>query len=164
MNKNTFKLLFDQYYNPLCNYVAHHFRLDDEAEDIVMDVFTYIWDKDTDFENIENKKSYLYTAVYRKSIEYLQNVKILKTTELTEKFVIPDDNEQDFDDYLLKEKLYHSIRQLPTKCQLIFVKAKINGMSHKAISDELGISIKTIENQITKAYMMLRKDLVVIKK
>ena len=94
----------------------------------------------------------------------MQNVKILKTTELTEKFVIPDDNEQDFDDYLLKEKLYHSIRQLPTKCQLIFVKAKINGMSHKAISDELGISIKTIENQITKAYMMLRKDLVIIKK
>lgn len=163
MNKNTFKQIFNQYYNPLCNYVAHHFKLNEEAEDIVSDVFTHIWGSDADFDKIENIKSYLFTAVYRKALEFLRHTKDKKTSELDEKFVIPDDNEQDFNEYLLKEKLYQSIRQLPTKCQLIFVKAKINGMSHKAIAEELGISIKTIENQITKAYALIRKDLFINK-
>lgn len=163
MNKNTFKQIFNQYYNPLCNYIAHHFKLNEEAEDIVSDVFTHIWDTNPDFDKVDNIKSYLFTSVYRKALEFIRHAKDKKTTELSEKFVIPDDNEQDFNEYLLKDKLYQSIRQLPTKCQLIFVKAKINGMSHKAISEELGISIKTIENHITKAYAMIRTDLLKIK-
>jgi RNA polymerase sigma-70 factor (ECF subfamily) len=160
VRKDLFKSLFDTYYNPLCNYVANHFQLADKAEDIVMDVFAQLWSGESEIENIKSPKSYLFKATYHKAIEYWRSTKQLKLVELPENFVITDDNASDFEEYLLKEKLYQSIRQLPNKCQLIFVKAKINGLSHKQIAEELSISVKTIENQITKAYALLKKDLI----
>ena len=66
-----------------------------------------------------------------------------------EKIVVPDYKEEIADDYLLKEKIFQSIRQLPTQCRVIFVKSKIEGMSHKEIAQEMQIAVKTIENQIT---------------
>lgn len=58
-----------------------------------------------------------------------------------------------------KEKIFQSIRQLPTQCRVIFVKSKIEGMSHKEIAQEMQIAVKTIENQITKAFKLIRKQL-----
>lgn len=159
MTKEQYQQIFKLYYNPLCNYVATHFDLSLSAEDIVMEVFTHIWQNIEKININEHPKSYLYTATYRKSIEVWRSFHKKPLVELTDNIVVPDNKEEIFDTYVLKEKLNESIRHLPTKCQLIFVKAKIEGMSHKQIAAELNISTKTIENQITKAFQLIRKDL-----
>ncbi|MEM9549401.1 MAG: sigma-70 family RNA polymerase sigma factor, partial [Bacteroidota bacterium] len=58
--------------------------------------------------------------------------------------------------FMLKEFLYNSIRQLPPKCQEIFVLNKVNGLTYTEIADDLDISVKTVENQIGRAYRKLR--------
>ncbi len=158
LNKESFKYLFDLYYNPLCNYVAHTFKADSEAEDIVMDVFTHIWSLNSKFEDINNPKSYLFKSVHNKALEKIRSQKVRILPFESEKYVVADYKEENNDHFLLKEKIYQSIRQLPKQCQLIFVKAKIDGQSYKEIALDMGLSIKTIENQMSKALKIIKES------
>ena len=58
---------------------------------------------------------------------------------------------------MLKEKLFNSIRQLPPKCRDVFTMSKINGLTYSEIANELGISPKTVENQMGRALRLLRE-------
>lgn len=159
MDKETFRYLFDTYYNALCNYANLTLGMNDDAEDVVMEVFMHIWDKREGLGVLENPKAYLFKSVYHKSIEKIRAKKLVFVALEGEKIVVPDYKEEIADDYLLKEKMFQSIRQLPTQCRVIFVKSKIEGMSHKEIAQEMQIAVKTIENQITKALKLIRKQL-----
>ena len=55
--------------------------------------------------------------------------------------------------------LWRAIEALPERCRRIFLLSKRDGLSHAEIADEMGISIKTVENQLTKAYSRLRGEL-----
>ncbi|MBP6397115.1 MAG: RNA polymerase sigma-70 factor [Saprospiraceae bacterium] len=159
MDKETFRYLFDTYYNALCNYACLTLGMNDDAEDVVMEVFTHIWDKREGLSELENPKAYLFKSVYHKAMEKIRAKKLVIVALEGEKIVVPDYKEEIADDYLLKEKIFQSIRQLPTQCRVIFVKSKIEGMSHKEIAQEMQIAVKTIENQITKAFKLIRKQL-----
>ena len=82
-------------------------------------------------------------------------------------FVIRKDFEQEFRDKVLSkyeghvpvEVVYQSIDKLPEACRRIFLLSKRDGLGNQEIADELGISIKTVKNQLTKAYARLREDL-----
>ena len=156
VDKDYFRYLFEQYYNPLCNYVANTFGISDEAEDIVMDVFAHLWSKHEDMEELRHPKTYLFKSVYHKAIEKIRAKKMEILTLEAEKIVVVDYKEEIADEFVLKEKIYQSIRQLPSQCQLIFVKAKIDGMSYKEIAQDLQLSVKTVENQMTKALRIIR--------
>lgn len=124
-----------------------------------MEVFTHIWDKREGLGDLDNPKAYLFKSVYHKAMEKIRAKKLVIVALEGEKIVVPDYKEEIADDYLLKEKIFQSIRQLPTQCRVIFVKSKIEGMSHKEIAQEMQIAVKTIENQITKAFKLIRKQL-----
>lgn len=59
----------------------------------------------------------------------------------------------------LKEAIELNVGGLPDKCQQIFRMSRYQNMSIKEISEKLGISHKTVENQLTKALKHLRKSL-----
>ncbi len=57
------------------------------------------------------------------------------------------------------ERLKEAINKLPPKCKEVFILSKFEKMKYKVIAENLGISIKTVENHISKAYSELRKNL-----
>lgn len=133
-----------------------------EAEDIVQDVFVHLWKKREKITFQTNPKSYLITSVRNKIYEKkrkktLQIVSNLEGSDLIN--VAQINNESKFEEYLLLDRVYKSIRQLPSRCNAIFVLSKIEGKSNKDIAEELGLSVKTIENQMTKAYKLIRESL-----
>ena len=133
--------------------------MNDDAEDVVMEVFAHIWDKRENLSNIENPKAYLFRSVHHKAIEKIRAKKLVIVALEGEKIVVPDYKEEIGEDYLLKERIFQSIRQLPTQCRVIFEKSKLEGMSHKEIAQEMQIAVKTVENQITKAFKLIRKQI-----
>jgi len=151
--------VFKKYYNPLCNFATTIVNDHKMAQDAVQDVFTKLWDKRESLSIDTNEKSYLFQAVKNRSLELLRKK---KSDSKVSKADYSDvyDNSVELDEqakkYMLKEYLYTSIRQLPPKCQEIFVLNKINGLTYKEIANDLDISIKTVENQIGKAYRKLR--------
>lgn len=160
-SKESFKLLFKTFYNPLCNFAFSFLKDKALSEDAVQEVFTKLWDRKDQYD-IDSIKSYLFQSTKHKAIEILrknQNLKLYQQ-ELArldaDKYNIEDES----DKFMLKEKLFDSIRQLPPKCREIFVLSKVNGLTYSEIADELQISKKTVENQIGIALRLLRTKLV----
>lgn len=161
MTKQEFKKLFEQYYNPLCNFANAILYDSNKAEDAVQDVFVKMWQKKATVGGLENVKSYLFTATKNKCIEYLRKLKLdRKLSEENESRLEMSSSiniDDEADKYVLKEKLFNSIRQLPPKCRDVFTMSKINGLTYSEIADELGISPKTVENQMGRALRLLRE-------
>jgi len=160
LDKNRFKDVFKKYYNPLCNFASTIVNDHKMAQDIVQDVFTILWDKRENVSINTNEKSYLFQAVKNRSIEVLRKRKNDVEVSKADYNSINLGNsgiEEEAKNYMLKEFLYKSIRQLPPKCQEIFVMNKVNGLTYNEIALDLDISVKTVENQIGKAYRKLRE-------
>lgn len=129
------------------------------AEDIVQDVFANIWQKEN-VNIIETEKSFLFQCTKNKCLEHLRREKIkTKYIEAQESDTASVSIEKDTELYMRKEKLFNSIRQLPPKCQEVFVMSKVNGLTYGEIAKQLDISIKTVENHIGKALRLLRASL-----
>jgi RNA polymerase sigma-70 factor (ECF subfamily) len=60
----------------------------------------------------------------------------------------------------LEEKIGEAIRSLPEKCRQIFELNRFEGFKYAEIAEQLGISVKTVENQMSKALKLLREKLI----
>jgi len=160
LDKNRFKEVFKEYYNPLCNFAASITSDRKMAQDVVQDVFTKLWDKRNELVINSSEKSYLFQAVKHRAFEILRKRKNESKLNVVDFDEVHNSNvelEEEANNFMLKEYLYNSIRQLPPKCQEIFVMNKVNGLTYNEIADDLDISVKTVENQIGRAYRKLRK-------
>ena len=159
-------LIFQQYYRPLCLYALHYLHDLDEAEDVVQDCFVRLLEAEKrdanssvsslSMSNPQNLKSFLYAAVRNASIEKLRRknpiVQDISPSDLSG--VISD--EQAVDSASREAELWTAIEQLPERCREIFLMSKRDGMTYREIAEELCLSEKTVEHQISKALKTLR--------
>lgn len=156
----AFREIFDAYYKYLTVTAYRYVNDGEKAKDLAHDAFVEIWNKRAET-NIHNLKSYLRQIVVNKSLNYIKREKRIDFSEpanLPEtpvKAVAQDDIEAND----TKEIIQKSIDNLPNKCRIVFVMSRFEEKSHKEISSELGISTKTIENQITRALKAIRAAL-----
>lgn len=156
-----FEEIFKMHYKMLCNAANKILNDADTAEDVVQDVFVKFWSKRENMNIIHSVKSYLYRATINTSLNYLEsNKKIirLKDTEHSSESLTINSGEE-LSHKELKNKIDEAIDQLPPKCKVIFVLSRNEGMKYQQIADHLGISVKTVENQMGKALKMLRERL-----
>ena len=156
--KQEYKEVFEEYYNALCNFAFKYVKRPDVAEDVVQEVFVQMWHKRKSINLSGSMKNYLFQSTRNKAIELIRRNK-LETDYLQEELHGREEAyslEEESSNYLLKEQLRRSIRQLPPKCQEIFVLSKMNGLTYGEIAEELNLSVKTVENQIGRALKLLR--------
>jgi len=159
-NKHTFKELFDTYYNPLCNFCFRFVTDHSEAEDVVQEVFTAFWNKKDQINIKTDIKYYLFTSVRNKAIEHIRSRKRrMNLEEEMGRRLETSYTEHFMEENLIKEMINQSVGQLPPKCREIFVMSKVNGLTYNEIADKLGLSTKTIENQMRRAFQILRQTL-----
>jgi RNA polymerase sigma-70 factor (family 1) len=160
-----FKLLFGEYYDPLSKYaytlVADH----DTAEDIVQEVFVRIWEKHQQVISSSQIRAYLYRAVRNTCFNHLGSQKRMPLASLSnEELAEETDNinwsveeEPDGDEIPnYRELLRKGIDQLPEKCKEVFLLSRTGNLSNQEIADQLGISVKTVNNQTWKAMKLLK--------
>ena len=131
------------------------------AEDTVQDVFVKIWMKRGEIDMDKNPKSFLFQSVKNRAIEIIRKDKLDSTyrAENLRKLEEIDDINYEAERYVMMERIYASIRQLPPKCQKVFTLSKVNGLTYSEIAEELEISVKTVENQIGRSLRILREKL-----
>jgi RNA polymerase sigma-70 factor (ECF subfamily) len=131
------------------------------AENIVQDVFLNVWINRTDLDPRKNTKTYLYTAVRNNALNIIKHSKIER--QYKELFLVQDKQEQSPESELLLKELQssvnHAIKSLPQKCRTIFLMSRNDHLTYSEIASILGLSPKTIENQIAKALKRLHKAL-----
>ncbi len=157
----AFDFFFNYYYPGLCIYAQKIISLpEEEARDIVQDVFVKFWN-DREKLNIKlSIRSYLFVSVKNKcyDIQRKKNTNI-KVQEITDQNDVSDES---FETYVLSEleDLFNkSLSKLPERCREVFEMSRFNGLKNREIAVKLNISEKTVENQITKALHILRVEL-----
>ena len=58
-----------------------------------------------------------------------------------------------------KEVVMTAIDKLPDRCRAVFLLCKMDGNTHLEVANQMGISTKTIENQMTKALKIIKSDI-----
>ena len=132
MNENfdvTYKALFRKYYPSLIFYAT---RLvgEEEAEDVVQDVFVELWRRKDSIEIGDQIQAFLYRAVYTRALNVLKHRNVedgycAAMEEINQKraeFYQPDNNEviRRIEDRELRKEIYNAINELPDKCKEVF--------------------------------------------
>ena len=160
---DSFKYFFDRYYHDLCNFV--HVYLHDQAlaEEIVQDIFVHFWENKEKLRITTSVKSFLFSASKFKSISLLRDTRnkeraVAAIGKAGPSFVAePDSSFTDAEE--LKRILDKAVGQLAPRCREIFLLSKKEELSNKAIAERMGVSVKTVENQMTIALKRLREYL-----
>jgi RNA polymerase sigma-70 factor, ECF subfamily len=155
---SDFEKLFKETFRPLTAFALKYVGDIDEAKGIVHDVFVNLWEKLSHLSQDSNHKSYLYTAVRNRCLNHIRDRKkhvMLSeavTGGLTES-VNPLETTE------LEREIAAGIALLPDKCRQVFELSRGEGLKYAQIAERLGISVKTVEAQMTKAMSSLRAHL-----
>lgn len=156
---NSFQEDFHRYYTVLCQYAFTILKDADLCEDIVQDVFLRIWDRKKELIGQKELRFYLFTAVRNNCLTALEKERKNKIVPLGD-YDAPVESSAPLPETptqrTFEELLSGALDQLPPKCREIFVLSRISKLTYQQIGDTLGISIKTVENQMGKALRVLR--------
>lgn len=162
LNKEEFEKLFRDYFKPLVAFAKKYTGDIDSAKEIVHDVFVNLWTKREQIDIEKSVKSYLYTSAYNRSLNFIRDHKKFdnnQSVEASAELKASWSFEENIDACELEEKINKVIDSLPERCKQVFMLSRFEGLKYQEIADKLGISIKTVEAQISKALAALKSNL-----
>ncbi|MFK7806572.1 MAG: RNA polymerase sigma-70 factor [Saprospiraceae bacterium] len=151
----AFQTLFEKYYKLIC-YAAYKVYPDEhKSKDFAQEVFLMLWRKRDVLTIHTSLQAFLRRAVVNKTIDYIRAQRLNFED-------IPDEGEaaaklsDELEASELKGMIHRAAEQLPERCRIVFFMSRFEELSHKEIAAKLEISVKTVENQITRALKVMR--------
>ena len=142
--------LYLTHFTPMVDMACRYLPRED-AEDVVQDVITMLWERREQLTFLNNIASYAYSSVRNRCLDIMMESMINKSATETE--------------VLYRELEVHvnkAVSMLPTRCRTIFCMSRIEGLQYHEIGEALGISKNTVACQMTIALNKLRKMLQVV--
>jgi RNA polymerase sigma-70 factor (ECF subfamily) len=158
----AFEEIFSKYSNKLYQFSISYLKSEEDAEEIVQDVFLKLWEKRQEIRTETSFQSYLFTITLnfiKRHFNRKARADQYKHELATQFFEANDQAESAITYQDLLNKLEVLIDQLPEKRKQIFIERKQHDKPVKQIAEELGITPKTVENQLTRALNFLRDEL-----
>ncbi len=158
-DESSFEQLFRAFYPRLCAYARTILSDNEEAEEIVQTLFCRLWEQRATLEVTTSVQAYLFRAVRNASLNQIKKVQIrdaYKTMNLEEINQNPEVQTDLATTEELRQRIEKAIGDLPEQCRLIFKMSRFEELKYREIADSLGISVKTVENQMGKALKTLR--------
>ncbi|MCL3780331.1 RNA polymerase sigma-70 factor [Prolixibacteraceae bacterium JC049] len=162
IDKPAFELLFKQHYSNMCAYAFNFVKDQEVAEELVQNIFFKLWVNRKSIEIESSVESYLFRSIRNAALNLIKHINI---REEYKKHKQSEDQwqEQNDADFSTETELQKLIRQainkLPEQRRKIFIQSRYDGLKYREIADKMGISIKTVENQMGKALGFLRTEL-----
>lgn len=169
-DETAFEQVFKTHFKRLHAYAFTILRNEGEAEEMVQQVFFKLWDrnvrKDSFGENLTltgSVSAYLYRAVHNESLNYIKHQKVRSNHQLHVAYSMKNEVEHPAKKVMARElekKIHTALNELPEQCRTIFQMSRFDELKYREIAAKLGISVKTVENQMGKALKLLREKLV----
>jgi len=161
-DRKAYEQIYNRYWAIMYVYARKIMADADDAQDIVQEVFTYIWHKGETLNINSSLSLYLYTSVRYKIFDLLDHRKV-RTDYKTYLQQFIKEGEYITDDQLRERELVAVIEKevaaLPPKMREMFEMSRKEGLSHKEIADKLGVSDLTVKKQVSNAVKILKGKL-----
>ncbi|EKJ89434.1 RNA polymerase sigma factor CnrH [Bacteroides finegoldii] len=149
----NFSELYLTYYSKLVRFAKEFVIQEEDAENITQDVFIILWENRDFIEHIDNMNAYLFRLVRNKCLDYLKHKvfeqRYVESVQTSYEVDVVEDNDTEI---LIRA----AINSLPKRCRDIFLLSRVEGLKYKEISEQLGISVNTVECQMGIALKKLR--------
>lgn len=155
----AFSELYVRYKDKLYYFCLHLLKSQEEANDIVQEIFIRIWESRSFINPDLSFSSFLYTMARNRIMNYFRDMDIdIKVKEIiaSQKITTEETAESQIIYTEYQEILRTAIEQLPTQRQRIFNMSRIENMSHKEIAAELNISVNTVQEHISEALKFIK--------
>lgn len=160
-NERAFEKIFREYFKSLHAYAYTFMKDDEQAEEIVQNVFCRIWEKRDQLKPDGSLKAYLYRSVHNESVNYLKHQKTRTAFQVhySNEEQIAGEASENILAAELNSQIQKALNELPLQCRTIFQLSRFENLKYKEIADQLNLSVKTVENQMGKALKVLRLKL-----
>jgi len=159
-NLLAFNTLYREYSGRLYSFALCYLKSKAEGEELVQEVFTIIWEKRSDLKKELSFKSYLFTIAFNIIRKHFRTKAYLSDYFISR---MKDDKDVQTSQKITYDSLYQYVNelvnQLPERRKEIFIKSRFEGYNIKEIAEELNITHKTVENQLTTALKYIRTNL-----
>jgi RNA polymerase sigma-70 factor (ECF subfamily) len=159
LDEPALETLFRDHFTGLCLFAAGYVKDDETAKEIVQDAFVNLWEKRHTIDLSKPVKSYLSTTVRNKCLNHLRDHKKF-SSDLLALENLSNETLYDQPDKLVESDLSgqisRAIGELPEKCREVFLLSRNRNLRYQEIADELRISVKTVETQMSKALQHMR--------
>ncbi|MEJ2879792.1 RNA polymerase sigma-70 factor [Pedobacter sp. GR22-6] len=156
-DQQAFVALYDRYWAELYACAFHLFPHRETCEDLIHDVFLYLWNSREKLE-IRSLRDYLYIAIKHKALNKIRSQK--KQIEISGEDAVTLTAKEETDDQLMVKELNllfeQGMHSLPEKCREILTLSRKEHLSNKEIASRLNLSPKTVENQINIGLKKIR--------
>jgi len=155
----AFRLIYERYWQLLYVAACKLVKDEDEAKDVVQEVFISLLGKGAELEISSSLPAYLYSAVRYKVFDHISRAKV-RTDYLDSLNVFAAEAGTASDRALIEKEIHaemeKEIQNLPAKMKEVFVLSRKAELSHKEIAEKLNISDKTVKKQISNAIKLLK--------
>lgn len=161
-DKAAFEKIFRLYHKRLYSFCFSFIKNKAEAENLTQDVFLKLWLKRKTLDCDKSLDGFLFTMIRNLALNHIRSTikrQILIGRLLKNNIILYNPIEEELSFNETKHKLDVLIGQLPPKRKKIFLLSREDGFSHLEIAQQMGISIHTVESQITKALKFIRNEL-----
>jgi RNA polymerase sigma-70 factor (ECF subfamily) len=161
-DQTTFERLFKTYFKQLHAYAFTMLRDEADAEEMVQQVFFKLWERNETLSVSGAAGAYLYRAVHNESLNFIKHRKVKSSHQLHVAYSMKNEVEHPAKKIIageLEKKIHAALEELPEQCRSIFQLSRFEELKYREIAGKLGISVKTVENQMGKALKLLRLKL-----
>lgn len=157
----VFERVFKENFKNLHAYACSILKDQDDAEEMVQNVFYKLWEKKEKIDELQSVQAYLYRSVYNECMNFVKHEKVKAAYEahavhhgdmaggMTDNKGVKE----------LERRLAEAMNDLPEQCRTIFQMSRFEELKYREIADRMGLSVKTIENQMGKALKIMRTKL-----
>lgn len=165
-----FSRIYMIYFPKMVRFASEYTISDEDAKNVVQDLFLYLWERRDTLNAISNLNAYLFTLLKNRCIDYYrqytrinakkESLDLLQERELHLRIEALEQFDTNmFSENEIEELLEKAIANLPEKCRQVFILSRMEGLKHEEIAQQLNISVHTVQNHIITALRKLKIEL-----
>jgi len=158
--KAGFTQLFDEYFAEVCTHVYRYIPNKRVAQDVAQDLFVELWTKRDKLNITSSAGAYLHHMAVSRALNYIRDNKKHRHADVSQMRAVKTDQPtpgEVMDARSLERMISSTIDALPDRCRQVFMLSRFEQLSNAQIAESLDISVKTVENQMTKALKTIRE-------
>jgi RNA polymerase sigma-70 factor (ECF subfamily) len=162
-DEQAFERLFHTEYAGLCSFAEHIVRSPHVAEDVVQSVFLTLWSRRGYLPPLKSLRAYLFASTRNAALDHLKKSAVERKWAERPEWLDEREGEPSLkensalDDAERAETLRDAVERLPERARLVVTMRWVQGLGHREIAEAMGISVKGVEIQITRALRALRR-------